>query len=49
MFLVWEGIDEIKYINFCPLLSMFISGNQEYEMEAYFAFKLVLKTNKSAK
>ena len=34
-----NGFEEFKFINLCPLLSVFINNIQEYEYDALFAIK----------
>ena len=38
-----NDIDKIKFTNLCSLLTMFINGKQEFEIETFYAFKSVLK------
>ena len=39
------GLNEIKLTKLCPLLSMFIVGNEEFEAEAIFSIKSLQKIN----
>ena len=34
-----SGLDEIKFISLCSLLSVYVNSNQEFELETVFAIK----------